>query len=76
MFEERKEIDEKLHEIEDKERLIQDCENTNIAMQYIRNTAINNYESWRKEFIKRNVQLNTSEIMAVNKFVDFLKNKA
>jgi len=77
-----KEINELIKDKE-KEELQQDCENTekyssvyNKAMEYIREVAIRNYEDWRLEFIQENMDMSVDEMSAVNRFVEFLENKA
>jgi hypothetical protein len=77
-----KEIDELIKDKE-KEELKNDCENTekyssvyNKAMEYIREVAIRNYEDWRLEFIQENMDMSVDEMSAVNRFVEFLENKA
>ena len=45
-------------------------------MEYIREVAIRNYENWRLEFIQENMDMSVDEMMAVNRFVEFLEDKA
>ena len=71
----RKEIDEKLQEIEDREELEKDSMYIRNIKDNIKNTFISNYENLKKEYIK-NTQLKPSEILVINRFVEFLKNKA
>ena len=70
----RKENDS-LYEIEEKERLTEDIAYIRNIKNNIRNTFISNYENLKKEYIK-NTQLKPSEILVINRFVEFLKNKA
>jgi hypothetical protein len=70
-----KENDEKLHEIIDRENLNQDCAYIRNIKNEISETVNKEVEEAKKEFIKRNVQLNPSEILAVCKFVEFYKNR-
>ena len=77
-----KEINELIKDKE-KEELQNDCENTEKyssiyckAMEYIREVAIKNYENWRLEFIRENMDMSVDEMSAVNKFIEFLEDKA
>ncbi|MDD2495158.1 MAG: hypothetical protein PHE29_08200 [Tissierellia bacterium] len=76
MLEDRKEINEKLHDIEDKERLAEDSSYIQNIKTEIKNTSIKRLEELRKEFVKKNVQMNSLEILAINRFVEYLKDKA
>jgi hypothetical protein len=67
----------------EKEELQRDSKNTKKyssiyckAMEYIREVAIRNYEDWRLEFIQENMDMSVDEMMAVNRFVEFLEDKA
>jgi len=77
-----KEIDEIIKDKE-KEELQNDCKNTEKyssiyckAMEYIKEVAIRNYEDWRLEFIQENMDMSVNEMIAIDRFVEFLKNKA
>jgi hypothetical protein len=74
MLENRKEIDEKLHDIEDKEQLQDDCTYIQNIKNNIRNTSINRLEELRVEFIKNN-NIHREEQVIVNRIFKFLKDK-
>jgi hypothetical protein len=79
-MEQRKENDEKLHEIEDKEQLNADCENTkkynNIGLEYVRRDAIRQYNELEKEYLHSNVMLSFDEKLLIKKVFKYLKDKA
>lgn len=70
----RKENDT-LYEIEEKEKLTEDISYIQNIKNNIKNTFISNYENLKKEYIK-NTQLKPSEILTINRFVEFLKDRA
>lgn len=76
----RKEIDEKLQEIEDREELEKDCENikkyNNVGLEYIRRDAIKLYDELEKEFLYNNLMLSFDEKLLVKKIFKFLKDRA
>jgi len=72
----RKEIDEKLHDIEDKEKLEEDSAYIQSVKNNIKNTSIKRLEELRREFLNSDFHLDIKEINLINKVFNFLKEKA
>ena len=79
-MQERKEIDEKLHEIEDREKLELDNEYTgkvrNKAMDIAREIARRNIERLREEYIQANMDMCVGDMDIVNDVFEFMIEKA
>lgn len=72
----RKENEEKLLEIINREELEIDCNNTNnVAMKYIKKDAVKHLEELRIEYIKLN-HIQREEQVIINKLFAFLKEKS
>jgi hypothetical protein len=74
----RKELDRKLHEIEDRENLENDTKNTkrfgDRAMEYIKRDYIKNIETLRQAYIQENMDMSVYEMDIANSVFEFIEN--
>ena len=69
-----KEIDNNIIEVEEEEKLAEDCAYIRRIKADMKNTGIINLERLRLEFIQNNLNKSIHDIEVIDEFVEFINN--